>query len=45
MAAKTRADAAEARSIALLEENAAKDRLIADLRGQIARRDGLRSVE
>ena len=45
VAAGTRADAAEARSIALLEENAAKDRLIADLRGQIARREGLRSVE
>lgn len=45
LAAAARADAAEARSLALLEENAAKDRLIADLRGQLARRDGLRSVE
>lgn len=45
LAAATRADAAEARSIALLDENAAKDRLIADLRGQLARRVGLRSVE
>lgn len=43
--AKRRADAAEARSVMLLEENARKDELIADLRRQLAARDGLRFAE
>lgn len=41
---KRRADAAEARSIMLLEENAQKDELIADLRRQLASHKGLRVV-
>lgn len=40
-----RADAAEARSVLLLEENAKKDALIADLRRQIAARKGLGLVK
>ncbi len=42
---KRRADAAEARSVMLLEENAQKDSIIADLQHQLAARDGLRVVE
>lgn len=42
---KARADASDARSVVLLEENAQKDKLIADLRRQLAVRQGLRSVE
>ena len=42
---KRRADAAEARSVLLLEENARKDALIADLQRQLASRDGLRVIE
>ncbi len=42
---KRRADAAEARSVMLLEENAQKDSIIADLQRQLASRDGLRVVE
>ena len=45
LASATRADAADARSIALLQENAGKDDLIADLRRQLIRREGLRAVE
>ncbi|WP_419830334.1 hypothetical protein [Methylobacterium sp.] len=41
---KRRADAAEARSIMLLEENAQKDDLIADLRRQLTSHKGLRVV-
>lgn len=40
-----RADAAEARGVLLLEENAKKDALIADLRRQIAARKGLGLVK
>lgn len=40
-----RADAAEARSILLLEENAKKDSLIADLRRQLVAREELRVVK
>lgn len=40
-----RADASDARSIDLLEENTHKDALIADLRRQLAARAVLRSVE
>jgi len=42
---RKRADAAEARSVLLLDENAGKDELIADLRRQLAARDGLRVAE
>ena len=42
---KRRADAAEARSVLLLEENARKDALIADLQRQLASHHGLRVVE
>lgn len=42
---KKRADAAEARSVLLLEENAQKDEIIADLRRQLAAKQGLRVVE
>lgn len=42
---KKRADAAEARSVILLEENRQKDDLIADLRRQLAAQKGLRVVE
>lgn len=42
---KRRADAAEARSTVLLQENADKDELIADLRRQLAARKGLRVIE
>lgn len=42
---KKRADAAEARSIMLLQESAEKDELIADLRRQLVARKGLRAVE
>jgi len=42
---KRRADAAEARSLLLLEENARKDALIADLQRQLALHHGLRVVE
>ena len=42
---KRRADAAEARSVLLLEENARKDALIADLQRQLASHNGLRVVE
>ena len=40
-----RADAAEIRSSALLDENAKKDRQIADLRRQLSTKSGLRVVE
>ena len=42
---KKRADAAEMRSIMLLEENKEKDKLIADLRRQLAALKGLKVVE
>ncbi|MBX3488608.1 hypothetical protein [Parvibaculum sp.] len=42
---KKRADAAEIRSIMLLEENKQKDELIADLRRQLATHKGLKVVE
>lgn len=42
---KRRADAAEARSVLLLEENARKDALIADLQRRLAGLQGLRVVE
>lgn len=42
---KKRADAADARSIMLLKENAEKDEIIADLRRQLAAKQGLRVVE
>lgn len=42
---KKRADAAEARSTVLLQENKEKDELIADLRRQLVARTGLRVVE
>ena len=42
---RRRADAAEARSVLLLEENARKDALIADLQHQLAAHQGLRVVE
>ena len=42
---KKRAEAAEMRSIMLLEENKQKDKLIADLRRQLAAHRGLRVVE
>lgn len=44
LAEKVRADASEARSVMLLDENAHKDKLIADLRRQLAERQGLRVV-
>ncbi len=42
---KRRADAAEARSVMLLEDNSQKDVIIADLQRQLAARDGLRVVD
>lgn len=42
---KRRADAAEARSVMLLEEITHKDSIIADLQRQLAARDGLRVVD
>ena len=42
---KKRADAAEMRSVMLLEENRQKDELIADLRRQLARQKGLKVVK
>ena len=42
---KKRADAAEMRSVMLLEENRQKDELIADLRRQLQAKKGLRVVE
>jgi hypothetical protein len=42
---KERADSAEARSVALLEENAQMEKLIADLRRQLAKHKGLKAVE
>ena len=42
---KERADSAEARSVALLDENAQMEKLIADLRRQLARHKGLKAVE
>lgn len=42
---KDRADSAEARSVALLEENAQMEKLIADLRRQLAKHKGLKAVE
>lgn len=42
---KKRADAAEMRSVMLLEENKQKDELISDLRRQLAARRGLKVVE
>ena len=45
MQEKDRADAAHARSLTLLEENAQMEKLIADLRRQLATRKNLRAVE
>jgi hypothetical protein len=45
LAERQRADGAEARSTLLLQENAAKDDEIADLRRRLASREGLRVVE
>lgn len=42
---KDRADAANARSLMVLQENAQLEKLIADLRRQLAARKGLRAVE
>jgi len=42
---KRRADAAEARSVMLLDEITRKDTIIADLQRQLAARDGLRVVD
>lgn len=42
---KKRADSAQLRSVMLLDENAEKDRLIADLRRQLLSQRGLRAVE
>lgn len=42
---KKRADSAQLRSVILLDENADKDRLIADLRRQLLSQRGLRAVE
>ena len=45
MQEKDRADAANARSLTLLEENAQMEKLIADLRSQLATHKKLRAVE
>jgi hypothetical protein len=45
LAEQARANAAEGRSIQLLQENAERDVLIADLRRQLASHRGLRAVE
>lgn len=42
---KNRADASDARSVALREENAQMEKLIADLRRQLAKHKGLKAVE
>ncbi len=42
---KDRADAAQSRSLMLLEENAQMEKLIADLRRQLVARKGLKAVE
>jgi hypothetical protein len=45
MQEKDRADAAQSRSLMLLDENAQMEKLIADLRRQLAKRNGLKAVE